>query len=65
MLVGAKMYDFRRMTLFCLEKRLSKDKMTIFPNIWGAMAPLVPLATPMSGMLNICSHRKIHFNKKT
>jgi len=22
---GAKVYDFRRITLFCLEKRLSKD----------------------------------------
>jgi len=27
---GAKMFDFRRITLFCLEKRLSKHKMTIF-----------------------------------
>jgi len=28
--LGAKMYDFRRITLFCLEKRLSKYKMTMF-----------------------------------
>jgi len=27
---GAKMFDFRRITLFCLENRLSKHKMTIF-----------------------------------
>jgi len=26
----AKMFDFRRITLFCLEKRLSKHKMTAF-----------------------------------
>jgi len=27
---GGKMFDFRRITLFCLEKRLSKHKMTTF-----------------------------------
>jgi len=27
---GGKVYDFRRITLFYLEKRLSKHKMTIF-----------------------------------
>jgi len=27
---GGKMFDFRRITLFCLEKRLSKHKMTAF-----------------------------------
>jgi len=27
---GGKMRDFRRITLFCLEKRFSKHKMTIF-----------------------------------
>ena len=32
---GAKMFDFRRITLFCLEKRLSKHKMTIFSKNWG------------------------------
>jgi len=43
------MFDFRRITLFCLEKRLSKNKMTMFSKIlWGAW-PLWPhLATPMS-----------------
>jgi len=41
---GTKMYDFMPITLFCLEKRLSKHKMTIFPKIfWGAMAPLALL----------------------
>jgi len=33
---GGKMFDFRRITLFCLEKRLSKHKMTIFSkNVGG------------------------------
>jgi len=36
---GFKMFDFRRMTLFCLEKRLSKHKMNIYF--------LKTLATPM------------------
>jgi len=27
---GGKMFDFRRVTLFCLQKRLSKHKTTIF-----------------------------------
>jgi len=31
----AKMFDFRRMTLFCLEKRLSKHKITIFSKNLG------------------------------
>jgi len=39
------MFDFRLITLFCLEKRLSKHK--IFLKIWEGMAPLAPLATPM------------------
>jgi len=29
------MFDFRRITLFCLEKRLSKHKMTIFSKNCG------------------------------
>jgi len=46
---GAKMCDFRRITLYCLENRLSKHKMTIFSKTLGeTMAPLAPtLATPM------------------
>ena len=42
------MFDFRRITLFCLEKRLSKHKMTIFSKIFGEDGPFgPPLATPM------------------
>jgi len=36
------MFDFRGIPLFCLEKRLSKDKMTIFSKNLGGMAPLPP-----------------------
>ena len=46
---GGKMLDFRRMTLFCLEKHISMNKMTIFSKIWGAMALFSPLVTPMRG----------------
>jgi len=39
---GAKMFDFRRITLFCMEKRLSKHKKTIFSKqLWG-YGPFVP-----------------------
>jgi len=42
------MFDFRRITLFCLEKHVSKLKMTIFSkNLEGAMAFMAPLPTPM------------------
>ena len=37
---GAEMFDFRRTTLFCLEKRLSKHKMTICSKNLGGVAPL-------------------------
>ena len=38
---GAKMFDFRRITLFYLEKRLSRHKIIIFSkNLVGAMAHL-------------------------
>ena len=37
------MFDFRRIKQFCLEKRLSKHKITIFSkNFGGDMAPLAP-----------------------
>jgi len=36
---GAKMLDFRRITLFCLKKRLSKHKMTIFSKHFGGEWP--------------------------
>jgi len=42
------MFDFRQITLFCLEKRFSKHKITTFSkNFGGAMDPLTPLATSM------------------
>jgi len=36
------MLDFRRIALFCLEKRLSKHKMTIFSKNLGGPWPLLP-----------------------
>jgi len=33
------MFDFRRITLFCLEKRRSKHKMTIFSENYGGHDP--------------------------
>jgi len=36
---GGKMFDFRRIVLFCLEKRLSKHKMTIFSKNFGGPWP--------------------------
>ena len=39
---GAKVYDFRGITLFYLEKCPSKHKMTIFSKNVGGMAPLAP-----------------------
>ena len=44
-----KMYDFKRITLFGLEKRLSKHKMTIFSKNLGGW-PLWPL------WLRLCLH---------
>jgi len=37
------MFDFRRITLFCLEKRLSKHKMTVFSKNFGGHGPFAPL----------------------
>ena len=48
------MFEFRRMTLFCLEKRLLKHKMTMFYKNLGGHGPFSPLATPMV-LLEICS----------
>jgi len=39
---GGKLFDCRRITLFCLEKRLSNHKVTIFPKILGGMASFPP-----------------------
>jgi len=41
-LVGPKIFDFRRITLFFLEKRFSKHKMTIYSKNSGGIAPLFP-----------------------
>jgi len=42
------MFDFKLITLFCLEKRLSKQETTIFSKNLGRPWPLwPPLATPM------------------
>ena len=38
----AKMFDFRRITPFCLEKRLSKHKMTIFSKSLGGHGSFPP-----------------------
>jgi len=38
------MFDFRRITLLCFEKRVSKHKMTIFFITLGAV--MVPLPLP-------------------
>jgi len=41
-LEGVKMFDFRRITLFFLEKRLSKNKMAACSKILGGTDPLAP-----------------------
>jgi len=42
---GGEMFDFRRITLFCLKIRLSKYKMTIFSkNVGGAARILLGYA---------------------
>jgi len=38
-ILGDKMFDFRRITLFCLEKLLSKHKITIFSKYLGGRGP--------------------------
>jgi len=45
------MSDFRRILPFCLEKRLSKHKMTVSSKNLGGMAPFPPLATAMAPVL--------------
>jgi len=55
-LVGAEMLDFRRIKLFCFEKRHSKHKMTIFSKNLGGRGPFgPPLATLMSLVHNNCA----------
>jgi len=51
---GGKMFDFRRITLFRLEKRFSMHKITIFSKNFGGHGPFGrPLATPMSNGITI------------
>jgi len=60
----AKVYDFRRITLLCLEKRLSKHKMTICSKN-GGHGPFDPLDTPMSLLFQKTQPKKlssIHIN---
>jgi len=46
--VYTKMFNFRRIALFCVEKCLSKYKMTIFSKHFGGHGPFgPPLATTM------------------
>jgi len=44
---GAKMFDFRQATVFCLGYRPSKHKMTRYANNLGGVVPWAPLATLM------------------
>jgi len=54
-----KMFDFRRITLFCLGKRLSKHKVAIFSkSFWGAMASLAP------PRLRLCSYPLLCLQKQ-
>ena len=47
------MFDFRRITLFCLGYRLYKHKMTICSENWEGMIPRSPLATHMVSTGNV------------
>ena len=52
------MFDFRPITVFCLEKRLSMHKMTIFStNLAGAAAPLLPPGYAYDGNLSFCENQ--------
>jgi len=51
---GAKMFDFRQITLFCLGCRLSKHKITVCSDNFERHGHLGPsLATPMNTVINI------------
>ena len=49
------MFDFRRITLFCLDKRLAKQKMTIFSKNLGVHGPFGPPGYAY-GALHPCPH---------
>jgi len=47
------MFDYRRITLFCLEKRFSKHKMTIFSKNFGGHGPFGPPGYAYGGTLKL------------
>ena len=47
------MFDFRRIILFCLEKRLSKHKMTILSKHLGGHGPFGPPGYAYGGVKNV------------
>jgi len=53
---GAKMFDFRRVTLFCLEKRLSEHKITIFSE--NFVAGMYPLSSPGNAYAKLMGVRR-------
>jgi len=60
------MFDFRRITLFCLEKRLSKHKIPICSkNVVGSQGLFAPpLATPMASCaVSRDGHNRHHCSK--
>jgi len=55
---GLKMFDFRRITLLCLEKRLSKQKMSIFSKNLGRAWLLCPPGYAYDTLLDLHRSRK-------
>jgi len=54
---GGEVYDFRRITLLYLEKRLSKHKITIFQKFGGPWPPwLCPCHRPVVNMILFSAH---------
>jgi len=51
---GKKMFDFRRITLFCLGYRISRHKMSISSKNWGVMAPCSSGYTYACPLINEC-----------
>jgi len=47
------MFDFRRITLICMEKRFSKHKKTVFAKHFGGHGPFAP------PWLRLCSEPKL------
>jgi len=57
--LGAKNFYFRLATVFCLEYRFSKHKMTRYFKNLGGHGPLGPLATPMVSSVLFLHNNKI------